>query len=239
MKKPAKKKQETMAQIENRVKKEVEENQQKEAHEKEKRQKAEDKKIHKLSGKELKDLTAETYNTAFREGQLKLLDTQLKQEEIEKEKPVTIADQLKQLEEKIKYQRLQELKKINDRKLISLINSISRELEITQRSLLVLEKIGMVHYISRSKYEKALKSEGLPSRINSTTRKNLNIILWAVEQLRVCAALLGLGKGTGEVPLELYPVSKSTHNQEMKEYFKLAQRRKRKAEAILRKQEKE
>ncbi|MBA7655118.1 hypothetical protein ES703_63016 [subsurface metagenome] len=151
---------------------------------------------------------------------------------------MTIADQLKELEGKIKYQRLEEEKKIKDRKIISLINSMAHELGMTLRSLLDLERRGLVHYISRSEYEKALKTKRVPSRINSTARKNLNIIAWSVEQLKVCMALLGTGKGTQMLPLELYPESKNKHNQEVKRYFKVAERRKRKAEAMLKKQEK-
>jgi len=239
MKQKVKKQEETQAQLEARVRRELKAKQHKDAAAKEKQREKEDKKIHTLSGKALKDLSIQLLNQGIRQGKLELLEKQIKEKEEAEAKPVTIADQLKDLEEKIKYARSKELEKIQDRKLISLINSVSHELEITLRSLLALEERGLNIFISRKAYENQLKKSVLKSRINSTTRKNLNIIAWSVENLRVCIALLGLGNSTQDFPVELYPVSKSDHNKEVKKYFKLVEKRKRKAEAELKKQEKE
>lgn len=233
------KKQETKAQLEKRVKKELQEKSAKELSEKEKRQKAEDNKEIKLTRKQFKDNILLAHNQGIKQGKLELLEKQIKEKDEAEAKPVTLADQLKSLEEKIKYARLQDLEKIQERKIISLINSLAHELEITLRSLLALEERGIIIHISKEDYEKQLKSGKRTSRINSTTRKNLNIIAWSVEQLRVLQSLLGLGKGTQELPLELYPMSKSNHNQEVKRYFKVAERRKKKAEAMFKKQQKD
>lgn len=228
-----------MTQIESKVKREKSTKEKKERAAKEKKQEKEDKTIYKISGKKLKDLGNHNFDGGFREGQLQILKKQLQEKEIEEAIPITLAEQLKELEEKIKYQRSKAVETLNNKKAITILTSTIMHLQKTIFSLQGLEKKGLKQFISRSAYEKELRDKGQRSRINSTTRDNLKYLVFILEQLHLLLALHIGGNELREIPAQLYPEGKRDVQRYIRKELKSDRKRQEKAEAELKKQEKE
>jgi len=235
---PGQDQQETMAQIENRVKAEIKEGVDKKLAEAEAKEKEWLGKEKISTNRQYKLEMEESFKNGFRDGQLQLRVRQLEEKEQEELKPITLNDQLKKLEDQIKYQRSKELETLNNKKAIAILTSVIFQLRITLSSLKGLEKEGLNQFISRDAYERQLKKTGKKSRVNSTTRNNLNYLVWILEQLQLLLALNVGGKGLEVVPLELYPESKKDVQRYIRKEQKLVKKREIKAKAELEKQQK-